>query len=76
MWVLKDLIRKGALLDLFVNREGLMGKVMIGGCLGHSDQEVVEFQIVGKRRKPTSKSLTLDNGKAVFRLLQAEGASQ
>ena len=44
MQVLRELTRKGALLDLlFVNREGLMGKVVTGGCLGHSDHKVVEF---------------------------------
>lgn len=36
--VLKEPARKGALPDLlFVNSEGLMGMVVVGGCLGHSD---------------------------------------
>lgn len=46
--VLTEPTRKGTLLDLlFVNRKGLVGKVVIAGCLGHSDYKVVEFQIVG-----------------------------
>ena len=44
--LLKEPTRKGALLDLLlVNREGLLGEVAIGGRLGHSDHEVVEFKI-------------------------------
>ena len=59
--VLREMTRKGALLDLlFVNREGLMGQVVIGGCLGHSDHEVFDFQIVCDRRKTASKTLALD----------------
>ena len=69
--VLREPTRKGALLDLlFVNREGLMGKVVIGGCLGHSDHEVVEFQIIGDRRKNASKTSALDKGRADFGLLK------
>lgn len=42
--VLRELIRKGALLDLFlVNREGLVDEAAIGRHLGHSDRELVEF---------------------------------
>ena len=34
----------GALLDLlFVNREGLVGNVTVGGLLGHSDHEMIVF---------------------------------
>ncbi|KAM9591477.1 uncharacterized protein ACIBXB_006274 [Morphnus guianensis] len=71
--VLRELTRKGALLDLlFVNREGLMGEVVIGGCLGHSDHEVVEVQIVGNRRKTANKTLTLDMGRGDFGLLKED----
>ena len=35
--------REGALLDLFVNREGLVGDVMVGGHLEHSDHKTVSF---------------------------------
>jgi len=53
--VLREPPRKAALLDLFVNREVLMGKMVIGGCLGHSDHEVAEFQMAGDRRKTARK---------------------
>jgi len=44
--VLSEPTRKGALLDLlYSNREGLMGDAIVGGCLGHSDHEMVEFKI-------------------------------
>ncbi|KAK4819838.1 hypothetical protein QYF61_012983 [Mycteria americana] len=63
--------RKGALLDLLlVNREGLVGQVAIGGCLGHSDREAVEFQIVGNRRKTASQTSALDMGRADLGLLK------
>ncbi|PKU32319.1 adaptin ear-binding coat-associated protein 1 [Limosa lapponica baueri] len=42
--LVRELTREGALLDLlFVNREGLVGDVMVEGCLGHSDHEMIEF---------------------------------
>jgi len=31
---------------LFVNREGLVGDAMVGGHLGHSDHEMIEFLIL------------------------------
>ncbi|GAB0202528.1 mitochondrial enolase superfamily member 1 [Grus japonensis] len=69
--VLKEPTRKGALLDLLLmNREGLLGEMAIGGCLGHSDHEVVEFKIFGDRRKTATKTSTLDMGRADFRLLR------
>jgi len=48
--------RRDALLDLFVNREGLMGDVMVGGCLGHSDHEILAFKIFGVMRKKGRQS--------------------
>ncbi|GAB0205778.1 hypothetical protein GRJ2_003043400 [Grus japonensis] len=69
--VTKEVIRKGVLLELLLmNKEELVGEVVIGGCLGHSDHEVVEFQIVGERRKTTSKTSTLDMERANFGLLK------
>lgn len=47
-----------------------MGEVVIGGCLHHSDHEIVEFQITGERRKTDSKTSTLDAGRADFRILK------
>lgn len=39
--VLCESTRKDALLDLlFVTREGLLGDVIVGGCLAHSDQQL------------------------------------
>lgn len=36
------------MLDLpFANKEGLMGDVVVGGHLGHSDHEMIEFSIFG-----------------------------
>ncbi|GAB0205531.1 hypothetical protein GRJ2_003018700 [Grus japonensis] len=69
--VLRDLTRKGVLLDLlFVNRDGLMGEGMIGGCLGHKDDDIVEFKIFGNMRKTVRRDATLDFGGAGFRLLK------
>jgi len=57
--VLMEPTRKGALPDFFfVNRELLVGKVVTGSCLDHRDHEVVEFQIVGGRRKNTRRNST------------------
>ena len=55
--VLREPTRKGALLDLLLrNREGLVGNVVIGGRLGHSVHEAVEFKIFGDRRKTATKT--------------------
>ena len=43
--VLSEPTRKDVLLDLlFANREGLTGDVRVGGCVGHSDHEMVELK--------------------------------
>ena len=53
--------REGAPLDLlFANREGLVGDVMVGGRLGHSDHEMTEFLILGEVRRGVSRTATLD----------------
>ena len=53
--------REGALLEfLFVNREGLVGDVMVGGLLGHSNHEMIEFLIPREERRGISKTVTLD----------------
>ncbi|KAJ7423235.1 adaptin ear-binding coat-associated protein 1 [Pitangus sulphuratus] len=55
--VLREPTQKDGLLDLLlVNRLDLVSKVEIGGCLGHSDHEVIEFKISVDRRKVTTKS--------------------
>lgn len=39
--------KRGALLDhLCDNRKNLAEEVMVGNCLGHSDQELVEFKML------------------------------
>ncbi|KAJ7422845.1 hypothetical protein BTVI_12169 [Pitangus sulphuratus] len=44
--VLREQTWKDALLDLLlVNRVDLMREVEVGVCLGHSEQEVIEFKI-------------------------------
>ncbi|KAK4820506.1 hypothetical protein QYF61_000085 [Mycteria americana] len=58
-------IREGTPLDLlFVNREGLVGDVTVGGCLGHSDHKMIEFLILGEVRRGFSRTATLDFGRA------------
>lgn len=71
--MLRELTRKGALLDLdlfFENREGLVGDMVVCGYLGHSDHKLVEFQIIGNRRKTAGKTSTLGMGRAEFGLLR------
>ncbi|PKU30465.1 rna-directed dna polymerase from mobile element hypothetical protein [Limosa lapponica baueri] len=58
--VLSEPTRKDALLDFFVNREGLVGDVMVGVCLSHSDHETVEFKIFSVMKKKVSRVAALD----------------
>ncbi|KAK4810641.1 hypothetical protein QYF61_007378 [Mycteria americana] len=59
--------REGAPLDLlFTNREGLVSDVMVGGCLGQSDHEMIEFLIRGEAARGVSKTATLDFRRADF----------
>ena len=61
--LVRDPTRGGALLDLlFTNRESLVGDVEVGGCLGQSDHEMVEFSILGGARRGNSKTVTLHFG--------------
>ncbi|XP_068521397.1 uncharacterized protein [Anas acuta] len=63
--------RGGAPLDpLFTNREGLVGDVAVGSCLGQSDHEMVEFSILGKARKGNNKTAVLDFQRADFELFR------
>lgn len=64
--VLREPTRKDALLDLlFVSRERFIGKVVITGCLGHSDHVIVELQIISNRGKtvPIGFFLSIPEGK-------------
>uniref|UniRef100_A0A8B9CU89 Reverse transcriptase domain-containing protein n=1 Tax=Anser brachyrhynchus TaxID=132585 RepID=A0A8B9CU89_9AVES len=71
--LVREPTRGGAPLDLlFTNREGLVGDVVVGSCLGQSDHEMVEFSILGEARKGTSKTAVLDFRRAdseLFRTL-------
>ncbi|KAK4823640.1 hypothetical protein QYF61_004561 [Mycteria americana] len=63
--------REGALLDLlFTNREGLVGDVMVGGCLGHSNHKMIGFSILGEVRRGVSRTATLDFWRADFGLFR------
>lgn len=43
--------RKCALLDLlFENREGFVGEMIVGSCLGLNINEAVEFKLWGRKR--------------------------
>jgi len=69
--VLSEPTRKDALLDLlFVNREGLVRDVMVSGCLGHSDHDMIEFKTVSVMRKKDSRVATLDIRRANFKLFR------
>ena len=58
---------------LFTNREGLVGDVEVGGCLGQSDHDMVEFSILGGARSGNSKTATLDFWTADFDWLRRLG---
>ncbi|GAB0202630.1 hypothetical protein GRJ2_002728600 [Grus japonensis] len=63
--------REDASLDLlFTNREGLVGDVVVGGCLGLSNHEMIEFSIHGEVRRGISRTATMDFWRADFGLLR------
>ncbi|KAK4829760.1 hypothetical protein QYF61_006484 [Mycteria americana] len=63
--------REGALLDLlFTNREGLVSHVMVGGRLGQSDHEMIEFLIRGEAARGVRKTATLDFQRVDFGLFR------
>jgi len=44
MQLVRESTRGSVPLDLlFTNREGLVGDVEVGGCLGQSDHDMIEF---------------------------------
>ncbi|KAK4831113.1 hypothetical protein QYF61_015416 [Mycteria americana] len=60
-----------ALLDLlFTNREGLASHVTVGGRLGQSDHEMIEFLIRGEAARGVSKTAALDFRRADFGLFR------
>ena len=69
--LVREPTREGALLDLlFVNREGLVDDVEVGGRLGHSDHEIVEFSILREARRGLSRTDILDFQRADFDLFE------
>ncbi|KAK4826229.1 hypothetical protein QYF61_006270 [Mycteria americana] len=69
--LVSDPTREGAPLDLlFTNREGLVSHVMVGGRLGQSDHEMIEFLIRGEAARGVSKTATLDFRRADFGLFR------
>ena len=71
MQLVREPMRRAALLDLlFTNRDGLVGDVEVGGCLGQIDHDMVEFLILGGVRRGNSKTATLDFRRADFELFR------
>ena len=63
--------REGALLDLlFVNREGLVDDVAVGGQLGHSDCEIIESSILREATRGGRRTAILDFQRADFILFR------
>ncbi|GAB0209097.1 hypothetical protein GRJ2_003375400 [Grus japonensis] len=69
--VVEEPTRRGVLLDLVLtNKEGLVGDVKVGGSLGCSDHEMVEFRILRGRSRTMSRITTLDFRRANFGLFK------
>lgn len=69
--LVKEPTRGSKILDLlFVNREGLLGDVKVGGHLGHSDHEMLDFLILVEPRWGVSRTATLDFWRADFNLFR------
>jgi len=63
--------RAGSSLDLlFTNREGLLGNVVVGGRLGHSNYEMTEFSVSGEVKRGARKTTTMDFRRADFGLFR------
>lgn len=69
--LVRETTKEGGLRDLLLlNKEELAGEVMVGGYLGHSDHETIEFSILGKTGGGLSKIATLESWRASFGLLR------
>jgi len=69
--VVEESKRKGALLDLVLtNKEGLVEDVKVGGRLGCSDHELVEFRILRGGSRAISRIKTLGLRRADFALFK------
>lgn len=57
----------GVLLNLvLINMEGQFGNIKVGGSLGCSDHETVEYRILHRRNKVISRNATLDFRRSNF----------
>jgi len=64
-------MKRAVLLDLVLaNKEGMVEDVKVGGSLGCSDCEMVNFRILRGGSRATSKIKTLDFRRANFGLFQ------
>jgi len=58
--VVEEPVRRGVLLDLLLtNRDGLVEDVKVGGSLGCSDRDMVEFRILRGRSKASKQDHNL-----------------
>ena len=60
MQLVRKPMRGAAPLDLLFTNRGLVGDVEVGGSLGQSDHNMVEFSILGRVRRGNSRTATLD----------------
>ena len=71
MQLVREPARGTAPLDLlFTNKEGLVGDVEVGGCVGENDHEMIDFSIHGGAWRGNSKTATLDFRRADFELFK------
>ena len=69
--LVREPTRGSKILDLlFVNREGLLGDVKVGGRLGHTDHEMLDFSVLAESRRGVSRTATLDFQRADFNLFR------
>ena len=69
--LVREPTRGSNILDLlFVNREGLVGDVKVGGRLGQSDHKMLDFSILVEPRRGVSRTATLDFRRADFNLFR------
>lgn len=54
---------------LFVGKERLVNDVVVSGCLGQSDHELLGFSILGEVRRGTSRTSALDFGEQTLACL-------
>ncbi|PKU41110.1 hypothetical protein llap_8580 [Limosa lapponica baueri] len=70
--LVREPTKQGALLDLlFVNREGLVGDVTVGGHFGHIDHEMIQFSILRGVRKGVTRTATVAFQRADFGLFRS-----